>query len=46
MIGSMTILLAHVTPGDVLVLAFAFTAGMAAGAALLVRVLRRGSRRS
>ncbi len=45
MMGPMNLLLAHVTPGEVLVLAFAFAAGMAAGAALLVRFLRRGSRR-
>ena len=46
MIGPMMTLLAHVTPGEVLVLVFAFAAGMAAGAALLVRFLRRASRKS
>jgi hypothetical protein len=38
-------MLAHVTPGEVFALAAAFVAGMAAGAAVLVRFLRRGTRR-
>jgi hypothetical protein len=41
----MTQMLAHLTPGDVFVLAAAFVAGMAAGAAALVRFLRRQGRR-
>ena len=40
----MASMLAHVTPGEVFAIAAAFIAGMAAGAAGLVRLLRRSRR--